>query len=74
MQVPVRYGLPAWTWSGTTRTLTPHCSNPVWIAVNAFLKGKGLWHAPQAIQEQYLVLDKIIAGRTGTCKHLGRVC
>jgi hypothetical protein len=69
MQVPVRYGLPCWSWQdagggATNRVQITHCDNPVWIAVNAYLKGRGIYFAPKAVQEGYFDVAAAMAAAT----------
>lgn len=47
MQVGVRKGLSGYTWTGLgSRSFTEGINNPVWVAINAYLKTLGLWGAP----------------------------
>lgn len=48
----IAQGLSGWTWTGPgSRALTPGLVNPVWIAVNEYLRSRGLWNADTATQE-----------------------
>ena len=54
MTVVVYEGLACWRWTGPgARTSSPGCTNPIWIAVNAYLKAVGLKYAAATTQEQY---------------------
>ena len=67
MQAVVRQGVRRWEWSAPgSATLKSGCTNPVWIAVNAYLRGKGLFYAPTATQEKYFDVAGAIAA-AATC-------
>jgi hypothetical protein len=55
-------------WSGTgpayTRTWTQPLTNPVWVAVNVWLRGNKVGLAAQATQENYFLIPDAIAAAT----------
>jgi hypothetical protein len=57
MVCTVDAGLGGWYWDDTlTRQWAACQTNPVWIAVNAFLRSRGLWRASAADQEAAFVV------------------
>jgi hypothetical protein len=52
MEVVVKWGLGGWTWSAPgARAATQPLTNPVWVAVNRYLRTLGLKNASAAAQE-----------------------
>lgn len=52
MQVFVTGGLGGWTWTAPgARSLTAPLTNPVWVFLNTYLRGRGLFEATAAEQE-----------------------
>ncbi len=63
MQVPISQGLAGYTWDQNgNRTLTNGLTNPLWIAVNCFLRCIGLFGASSATQVQNFVLSSLYKG------------
>jgi hypothetical protein len=62
MKVFVSGGLSGYTWDAPgSRTLAPRVTNPVWVAVNTYLRGMGLRSATAAEQEAYFDIEAAIA-------------
>lgn len=62
MTVLVSQGLTGWTWSAPgSRSSAAGLTNPVWVAVNTFLRGLGLRDASAAVQEAYFDVEAAIA-------------
>ncbi len=61
-EVIIRSGLAGWTWTAPgSRTLTSPLTNPVWIAVNRYLRSLGLKNASAAAQEAAFDVPAAIA-------------
>lgn len=83
MQITVARGLSGWAWTGAAGNYTRSeivLTNPVWIAVNMYLRALGLRDATESVQRGYFDVDAAIAaaavcdtlvdaivGGTGTC-------
>lgn len=52
----VSQGNGGYTWSGGVRSWTPALTNLAWVAVNVWLRGRGVGAASQATQETYFVV------------------
>lgn len=57
IQAWVSSGLGGWKWTSGTRSWQSGLTNPVWIAVNAVLKAKGIFAAVAATQETVFDVD-----------------
>lgn len=72
MKVTVTKGIGGWTWTAPgTRAWTPALSNPIWVAINVYLRGRGLKVIPAneslvsaAMMEQYFDVTQAIAMAT----------
>lgn len=65
----VLYGLLGNRWSGPNQAYYGPLTNPVWIAVNALIRSKGLTKAPLWVQEQHFDLNSAIAAGQ-VCEHI----
>jgi len=54
-------GLQGWVWTGAGSRSQQTLTNPVWIAVNAFLRAKGMQFASAATAEQYFDVAAAVA-------------
>lgn len=62
MQVVVTGGLGGWYWTGpTTRAWSNTITNPIWIALNVFLRAKGMFAASAGTQEALVDTASAIA-------------
>jgi hypothetical protein len=66
MKAIVAQGLKGWVWSAPGSRVLVSITNPVWIAVNAHLRQRGLWHASASAQETAFVVDAAI-NSAGIC-------
>ena len=61
MQVSVLHGLSGWVWSGAGSRTTQVLTNPVWIAINALLRARGLNYSSASVCEEYFDVTAAIA-------------
>lgn len=65
-QVQVLRGMSGWIWTGANSRSWGVLTNPVWVAVNAHLRGLGLQKASAAVCERYFVVDAAVTA-AGYC-------
>ena len=61
MEAVIRYGLKGWVWTAPSARSWQTLTNPVWIAVNAVLRAKGLRNASMAVATQHFDVQAAIA-------------
>jgi hypothetical protein len=61
MQATVSQGLSGWVWSAPGSRTSQVLTNPVWIAINALLRARGLNYSSASVCEEYFDVNAAIA-------------